>query len=277
MPIYVPGKVTLRQTYIGTDDPDAAAYIAAVEAADEIASPGIGGLETATKVAIHSFVKGCKNDGIWPALKASCILAGAKTLAGALVPLVGTAPTNFNFVTGDYNRGTGLVGNGSTKYLNSNRNNNADPQNSQHLAVWMSTVPSDTARRPLIGCGVGDTGASQLNTFNSRIETRSRTSDAYNSLLSITTGFAGLSRSNPSTYLVREGGAQEAPSAVSQAPLNETINVFRRNVSNAAVTNARLAFYSIGEALPDGPTKSGLQLLDERVSALINAFGVAIP
>jgi hypothetical protein len=56
------------------------------------------------------------------AIKASCILAGARTLAGALVPLAGAAPTNVGpFVSGDYNRKTGLVGDGSTKYLNSNR------------------------------------------------------------------------------------------------------------------------------------------------------------
>ena len=87
-PIYVPGKVVLAQTYVGIDDPDAAVYVAAVEAADGQS------LETATKVAIHSFVKGCKADGIWPSIKASCILAGARTLTGALIPLAGTAPTN---------------------------------------------------------------------------------------------------------------------------------------------------------------------------------------
>jgi hypothetical protein len=79
---------TGRLTVAYTIDSDAAAYIAAVEAADGQA------LETATRTAIDSFVKGCKNDGIWNAIKASCILAGARTLAGALVPLVGTAPTS---------------------------------------------------------------------------------------------------------------------------------------------------------------------------------------
>jgi hypothetical protein len=85
-------------------------------------------------------VIGCKQDGIWTAIKASCILAGARTLTGALVPLAGTAPTNFNFVDADYNRKTGLVGNGSNKYLNSNRAGNADPQNSFHHAVYGTTL-----------------------------------------------------------------------------------------------------------------------------------------
>ena len=110
-------------------DADAIAYVNAVEAADGQL------LEFAVGKAINDFVVGCKLDNTWPAIKASCILAGARTLTGALVPLVGTAPTNNNFASGDYNRKTGLVGNGSTKYLDSNRNNNADPQNSNHNAV----------------------------------------------------------------------------------------------------------------------------------------------
>jgi hypothetical protein len=127
MGLVISKGLTLRKGYIGTDDPDAEAYIAAVEAADLAADPTAEPLETATKVAIHSFVKGCKADGIWPAIKASCILAGARTLNGALVPLAGTAPTNFNFISGDYNRKTGLVGDGSTKYLDSNRNDTSEP------------------------------------------------------------------------------------------------------------------------------------------------------
>jgi hypothetical protein len=115
----------INSDFNGVTDPDAGAYIAAVEAADgQLLEFGVG-------KAINDFVVGCKQDKIWDAIKASCILAGARTLNGALVPLAGTAPTNFNFVSGDYNRKTGLVGDGSSKYLNSNRNNNADPQDSQ--------------------------------------------------------------------------------------------------------------------------------------------------
>jgi hypothetical protein len=91
---------------LATFDPDAAAYLRAVEAADGQA------LETPVKRAVDDFFRGTKADGIWDAIKASCILCGARTLAGALVPLVGTAPTNNNFVDADYNRETGLSGMG---------------------------------------------------------------------------------------------------------------------------------------------------------------------
>jgi len=277
-PLYTPGKVVLGQTYVGVDDPDAAAYIAAVEAADEAASPGVGALETATKVAIHSFVKGCKADGIWPAIKASCILAGARTLNGALVPLVGAAPTNNNFVAGDYNRETGLVGNGSTKYLNTNRLNSADPQNNQHLAVYASTAANGTS----IGAGATDTGTSGVGRRNAVITNgavlRSQNggtppgTDIDKTDVQWLSGLAGISRSSSTSFAGRSGGTNKTFTVASQVPYSANIFVFGRNSGGSLNDSAssRLAFYSIGESLD-------LALLDSRVTTLINAIGAAIP
>jgi hypothetical protein len=77
---------------------------------------------------VNTFVTGCKTDGS-AAIKARCILAGARTRLGALTPLsVLPAPASTSWRY--YNRKTGLLGHGTTKYLDSNRNNDADPQNS---------------------------------------------------------------------------------------------------------------------------------------------------
>jgi hypothetical protein len=241
-------------------DPDALAYITAVETADGQA------LETAVRDAINAFVIGCKADGIWPAVKASCIMAGARTLAGALVPLVGPAPTNFNFVAGDYNRKTGLVGNGSTKYLNSNRDNNADPQNSKHLAVFQTSVA--TADSLLVATS-NSPGRSALISFlatgiSQRINSNAVASNNGNGV-----GFVGGVRTTITATAARVNGANFADTITSQTPLNENIGVFGTAAAQAR-TNARLAFYSIGEALD-------LALLDARVTTLINAFGAVIP
>jgi len=246
-------------------DPNVLEYIRAVEIADGAE------LEPSARTAINDFVIGCKADATWDAIKASCILAGARTLAGALVPLVGPAPTNFNFVPPDYNRKTGLLGDGATKYLGSGRNNNADPQNSQGLGVHITALPSDTTRRPLIGCGVGNVGATQLNTLD-YIESRSRSAiAALNNTLPITAlGFVGLSRSSSAGYTVRHAGSEVVVMEASQTPLNETINIYRRGGVATNFTDARLAFYFIGEAL-------NLALLNARVTTLINAIGAAIP
>lgn len=268
-------------------DPDAAVYIAAVEAADGQA------LETGVKDAINAFVLGCKADGIWNAIKASCILAGARTLAGALVPLVGTAPTNpfVNpaneslgrlFVSGDYNRKTGLVGNGSTKYLDSNRNNNVDPQNSKHGAVYISTNHTSGAAGPntfpvYLGTGASATGAftfgrldSNSTSFFSRLNNATVDTIAG---ANTATGMAGMSRSTATAYVFRANSASTTIARDSQAPFNGSIGVFREGAGAATTntySNARLAFYSIGESLD-------LALLDARVTALVNALAVAIP
>jgi len=223
-------------------DPDAAGYFARIVAAGSTISAG-------NQAAVNAFVVGCKADGIWAAIKASCLLAGPDDLTGALVPLVGAAPTNFNFVAGDYSRTTGLVGNGSTKYLDSNRNNNADPQDNQHLAVWVTTI--ETVPSNLINGGNNGSGASGLSSTGTR--SRNGTPLSYANA----TGFRGVSRSLSTAYNVRISGSTTAKTQTSQTPANSTITVF--SWPSGSYTNARMSFYSIGESLD-------LALLDARIT-----------
>lgn len=112
-------------------DLDAAAYIAAVESAD--GEP----LEPNVKYAINAFFLGCKADQIWDSITSGCILVGARTLAGALVPIKGAAPTSYNFVSADYTRLTGLKGNGSSKYLDSNVLANSFAYDNRHISAFV--------------------------------------------------------------------------------------------------------------------------------------------
>lgn len=252
-------------------DADALTYIAAVEAADGQA------LEAGVKTAINSFIVGCKEDGNWDSIKASCILAGARTLTGALVPLKGTAPTNNNFVSGDYDRETGLVGNGSTKYLNSNRNNNTDPQDFKHEAVYATTRNTEDAGRLYIGAVTvgagGDTQVFSSNTtplkLSSRVNNTATTTSAGN--LHAANGFFGASRNNSTTYILRGSGTNETLTVTSATPENLNYFVFCRNLGGVADSYAdgRVAFYSLGENLD-------LAKLDTRVATLITDYGAAI-
>jgi hypothetical protein len=238
-------------------DADASTYIEAVEAADTQA------LETGVRYAINDFVLGCKNDGIWDAIKACCILAGARTLSGALVPLVGAAPTNNNFVSGDYNRETGLQGDGSTKYLDSNRSNTADPEDDNHLSAWSAVEGGDGN---LIGV---DSNHIQLEPGLSVLYARSRSSTPDSLSGSSWTGLAGISRNNSSVFNFRTNQTTATFSRGSTSYTAGNVFVFRRN-STGVYSDARLAFYSIGESLD-------LAALDTRVSNLITAIGAAIP
>ena len=260
MSLLISGDLRLRRTWQPMDT-DAAAYITAVETADGQA------LEEKTKIAIDNFVLGCKQDGIWNAIKASCILAGARTLAGALIPLVGTAPTSFSFVDGDYNRKTGLVGDGTSKYLNSNRANNADPQDNKHLCVYATQAKSANGQ---FGWYLGDAGTSVLGMLaTNKHYGRLNDSNAVSTgSLPAETGTIAASRSAGTLLTLRLGATSYTVSANSTTPTSVTTFAYRRE--DGGYSNARLAFYSIGESL-------NLALLDARVTDLINAFAVAIP
>jgi len=251
----------VRPGFNGMTDADAIAYVNAVEAADGQL------LEFAVGKAINDFVVGCKLDGIWSAIKASCILAGARTLAGALVPLAGPAPTNNNFVSGDYNRKTGLVGDGSTKYLNTNYAASSNTNYLQNTHVSVHRVTTGASGSLL---GVGGPSNALLIFWNGSWLMRSLAGgggvgggDVVNLL--------GTSRASSSSYTYRFGGSSGTVATTSTAN-TENVFVFARNetVTTSQFSSSRIDFYSIGEALD-------LALLDTRVTTLITAFGAAIP
>lgn len=248
-------------------DEDALAYITAVETADTEE------LELEVKKAINSFVKGCKNDGIWDAIKASCILAGARTLAGALVPLKGSAPTNVggNFVSGDYDRKTGLVGDGSNKALTVNH---SQTRNEGHLAVQISTA-STINNSIYIGDQFGPNDTFQI--FRSSTQLRLWFGGTASNEINIDSpnaiGLVGVSRPSSTNLSARVGGTTENQSR------NTGINnpkgicgIFARSTSASTIdgyTNSRLSFYSIGDHID-------LAKLDTRITNLINKFNDVI-
>ena len=217
--------------------------------------------------AINSFVVGCKQDGIWDSIKACCVMAAWDGLAGALYPLKGTAPTNYNFVQADYDRETGLVGDGSTKYLDSNRANDADPQDSNHNALFVSSL--STITQVLIGPNGGDVpGNNSILRYDSSLLYRNRCLSAVSSGLSGFPGLVGTNRNTSSGYVIRINKANTTVTTASQTPFAQSVGVFG-GFGGDTVSSSRIAFYSIGEALD-------LALLDARVTTLINAIGAAL-
>ena len=246
-------------------DPEAQKYLRAVEAAD--GEP----LEQGVRLAVNDFVVGCKEDGIWNAIKASCILAGARTLGGALVPLTGAAPTNFNFVAGDYNRKTGLKGNASSKYLSSNRSDIADPQDNRHLSVYRTESELRNKTAALIG-SVTQIGSSQLiYTTGDRRYRLSYSGDAIQADTTEIPGFIGASRTSSVNVEGRYNGVTTSYSSSSTTPTSNNYVIFARGTdgSPSTPTEARISYYSIGESLD-------LAKLDARVSTLMTAIGAAV-
>ena len=245
----------------GLNEPEAVSYVAAVEAADNQE------LEFGVARAINDFVTGCKQDKIWDAIKACCILAGARTLGGALVPLVGAAPTNNNFVSGDYNRETGLVGDGTTKQLNSGYAGSSLLLNNHHLSVYATTLAESSGARAYIG---GSSAPTVLlyRSGNSLIMRSATSSTAATGLNATATGLIGCSRSSALSFTARAGSTDVTINDTSVSISSN--NIFTHSRGNSLYSSARLAFYSIGESLD-------LAALDTRVSNLITAIGAAIP
>jgi len=222
-----------------TYDADATTYFAAIVSAGSTISD-------ANKSAVDAFIVGCKADGIWTAIKAACLLAGADSLVGALVPLVGSAPTNTNFVSGDYSRTTGLLGDGTTKYINSNRACNADPQDSSHITVYCHTAVSG-AKTWIGGATLTNGKVIQPNTTTNVRFAINGLSISRTFTASTVTGLIGASRSSSSNVNTRISASAASSSNTSGTPLSETGHIFGRGATN--LCDGRLSFYSIGENL----------------------------
>jgi hypothetical protein len=237
-------------------DPDAAVFVANVEANDGQA------LEPAVKLAYNDFIVGLKTDGILQLIKSCCILAGARTLSGAMTPLVGVAPTNFNFVSADYDRKTGLKGDGSTKYLNTNFSLNSTYQNNLHMDVWRTEAEGTSGTEGLIGNESGASGAQITTTSTSRIYRANNSGNNFSDN-SRHLGFVGVSRESSTDMSYRYNKVTANVSVSSGSVFFNNITIFTRNENNTS--SARISFYSIGESI-------NLALLDTRVTTLMNTL-----
>jgi hypothetical protein len=257
------GSLSVKNTY----DPDALAYLTAVEAADGQA------LENSVKVAINTFVVGCKADGIWSALTHACIMAGARTLSGALVPLTGLAPTNNNFVSGDYNRKTGLIGDASTKSLTTQYNNTDIPADNDHISSYVTQAPSIGATNKMfIGIGTGTLGRLWLQcSTTSALNIKNRSSNGAGISIAsegTTLGFKGHSRSSSTNTIIRSSQTNTTDTTASVIRINGLVGVFAGSGS-INYSDTRMSFYSLG-------TNINLALLDTRITTLMTTLNALL-
>ena len=256
------GLTTVRRPPGGAPPPasdaDALAYIAAVEAADG------QDLEPGVITAIDAFVVGLKAYGLWSQIGASCILAGARTLPGALVPLRGPAPTSFNFVAADYNRLTGLKGDKTTKYMNSNYGFTSAQRSNAHLVVWR-TEAEGTGTQVLAG------NSSDIQFVASDSLRAYRINDSVSTVndTSRHPGIVGVTRPSTNFTLYRYNGVTIQQNTPSTSVNTSPVYVFSRAVG-AYLCDARFAFYSMGDNVD-------LALLDARIGTFLAAIQGALP
>lgn len=268
-------------------DIDALNYIQAVEVADGQI------LENPVKTAINTLVVGLKTDGIWSNISACGILAGARTLSGALIPLKGPAPTNFNFVSGDYTRSGGLSGDGFTKYINTNIAANSRPSNSAHISVYVSnsaTLPNIITTQIIIGTGLAGSPVSGVDNFyilkgtptsvGGMLTTRFGIGQTSTFTNQNRPGFKGISRTDNSVTYVLQGSLSSVVTRSSILPIAPWNILLYTGNSQLAGGNGEpgpplgfidtaLTFYSIGSAV-------NLNLLQTRILTLMQTLSTLI-
>lgn len=251
-------------------DPDTANYRDRVHA--------VGSGLTANLWAVDRFFRDGKRDGNLGTsatsgsgkIQASCLLAGPDTLAGALVPVLSwmPTPTNVNFVAGDYDRTTGLKGNGVNKYLDLNRAANANPQNDRHISVYVAEPASIMGTVHVYLAAGNTTGADNLarnptvGEYFARLSSSVATAQAQAAI----TGFLGCTRADAATILARFSGSETSSATASAATTSLSTLLFQRNGSS--FTDARLAWGSTGL----GVGAAGLTSLDTLLTAYMAAL-----
>jgi hypothetical protein len=262
-------------------------YLDRVTAAD-VAAGNTQGLESGVTDVFNTCLQNMVSDTILGVsgnvlaqaasrIKASCAMQGARTLSGAKVPLASDmpAPTLLGTVEGtggwNYNRRTGLQGNRIDNYIDSNRANNAEPQDNKHVAFYQNDVgigsvyfaaraigdPGNTyydsssgGRCSLNGAAfvssIGNPGSSTL--FGANRNSNLQMELRVNNLSTVYSSASSLTTANDITFGARISTSSGAPEAFQ---------------------NFRVAFYSIGESL-------NLATLDARITALSSAIQAAI-
>ena len=256
-------------------------YLDRVTAAD-VAAGNTFGLELGVTNAASSFLQdlvsisylGVSGNVISQAaslIKAMPIMAGARTRAGALVPVVGPVPTEFGTAGGwNYNRKTGINGNGTDNYIDTGRSNASQGQNNIHLSIMLSAVGSES-NPYYIGAstsGFGVISAIGLNAMFSNSSGQFGTAGK-----PYPPGFHAHSRSGTQVQILRPSAAAVTTTIASATPPDSNFYIF--NINNAGTpgsqwSSAKVNFYSIGDNLPD------VTSLEARVATLINAYSAAI-
>lgn len=247
-------RIQLSLDNIETYDEDAFDYLTTIEEIDG------ENLEDEVKDIVINFILGCKLDGIWDDLENVGIIAGARTLNASLFPLKGGSVTNNNFVSGDYDRKTGLKSDGSTKYIDLNIKPSKFEQNNVHAGIYTNS-PEINPFSMFFGGGYNFFIANDF-TNNTLFNLNQSSSSLKNERVNPGT-FVGMNRSSNNQISYRVNNSTNTASSISIPPDNtNNINLFSF-LNGLLIANTRIGFYSFGKS-------TNLEKLDIRSSLLMS-------
>ena len=261
--------------FSGSIDPDVVAWRSAVVANGGSVSGG-------AVAAVNRFVRGCKSDGVWDLLLDVGLFAGVDNLSAALVKLktpsgVSRTLTNNNFVSADYTAtgsAAGLVGNGSSKWLQTGFAQTAFPSATNHHIGAYEVVAAASGNFAQF---MGSETSNEVNTIAlgnyGAITTKAFRTQASTNVLSATNQAAGhfIGVRTADQFLYRNGSqvASRSPAGSSSAMISTEIGIFRNNGNSGSTTSARLSLYHMGASM----TAAQVAAFSARVNTLMAAFG----
>ena len=243
-------------------DPDAADYFTRIVASGS-------SISVDNKAAVNTLFLALKTQSIWTLISELYLFAGVDNLTGCLVKAKGSGSlSNTNFAGGDHNRTTGLLGNGSSKYLNTGLANNALSGTSNHIFVEGSGFETSGDRIP---AGVYNGGPATtlfiLDFYSASIFSRAyrSASGAIGAVPRITTGLITSgslcgTRTSASSASIYQNGSLSNNNTTSVSPAFSTRPIFVFALNNigspGGYTAARLRAVSIGSGLSDAQASS---------------------
>jgi PKD repeat protein len=269
----ISGGIETKTDYISIQsvfDPDAFDYINRVETADAQT------LEIEIQSAINNLVVELKDEGLWDDITQLVLLSGPRTLSGILVPLKGVTPSNPSnvFVSSDYNRKTGLKGNRSSKWLDTNVANNTLPDDA-HVSVFISESVSFNGQAA-IGSGTNqfDQPGAKIITIGQDISSGFHRIKAPLDVSATPqpTNFCGLSRTgNTVDRLINTTLSSGLSNTVGTIDITTNVVVFARGSesSRQLYSGARLKHWSLGSSIDLSKLKTALDNYYTEIDAIL--------
>jgi hypothetical protein len=240
-------------------DPDAAAYIDLVQQYDNAA------LESGVQSAIDTFVTSLKSSNLWDDIIHLQLLTGPRTLEGLTVPLKGTGPNLYGFDISDYDRRTGLKGDGISKYVDTNVSM-ANIFNADGKYFMVRIVRATNLNSAYLGansmystqgsCLFGVGGTSTTSNLRVLVAESITTS---NSLIHDQNGVYGISKMPGGLYnLIYPTTTSTTSNTLNTSPLDRNIYVLCTNDSLVPSnhSNGRVGIYILGNYTTSSVTAS---------------------
>jgi len=228
-----------------------------------------GTVSAATLTAVHTFCAAISSAGIRDRFYRLNLFCGDSdsSLNAVRTPLYrgpsltgtqygNTTDTYNNFVAGDYAEGTGLKGNGSTKYLNTGLTASTLPDSkARHLAFYMNELPTTGDQNGFMGSVTTDSFYIEarstpwviLRNFTSGTSISSNSGTTYVKTLVTGENIPNGSNHDSRIHFGTTIAGQINNNASVGGTINANIFVFAVNASGPAnQSNARCSMYSIG-------------------------------